>query len=370
MTKILFIHSSAELYGSDKSLLNIITHVNKEKFKIYVLLPCDGSLVQELKKIQQVNVDIFELAVLRRKNLSLIGGINYFVDFCKSMRFLFKYIEKNEIDIVDTNTSVVFPGAIAAKIMKRKSVWHIREIVKSQFENRVISFMVNSFSDCVIANSKSTAKALKVSEKKIRVIYNSIGEISCEKKSNSQIVVGMAGRINGRKGQKLFVDAASEIHKKYPDVIFKIAGDAYTGEEYIRKELEEYIREKKLEQIVILCGQVNNMKEFYSGIDIFVVPSIQPESFGLVVIEAMDCKIPVVATNHGGPTEIIEHGKDGFLVGYNSPEEMVKYILILIENPKLRQEIGEKGKEKKRTLFSVETMITKIENVFYEVVGE
>ena len=64
---------------------------------------------------------------------------------------------------------------------------------------------------------------------------------------------------------------------------------------------------KNLNNKVILLGQVDDMMSFYKGLDIFILPSIQPEPFGLVVIEAMNNKLPVVATNHGGPVEIIEN---------------------------------------------------------------
>ena len=77
MVNVLFIHSSSELYGSDRSLLNIVKYINKDKYKVHVILPCEGPLVEEMKKVKDVKVEIFEVAVLRRKNLSLKGGIAY-----------------------------------------------------------------------------------------------------------------------------------------------------------------------------------------------------------------------------------------------------------------------------------------------------
>ena len=62
------------MYGSDRSLLNIVKYIDKSEFKVHVILPCDGPLVDEMKKISGVTVEIFEVAVLRRKNLSVKGG--------------------------------------------------------------------------------------------------------------------------------------------------------------------------------------------------------------------------------------------------------------------------------------------------------
>lgn len=368
MKNILFIHSSSELYGSDRSLLNICKNIDKSKYNIFVILPCDGPLVTELKKVDGINLNIFEVAVLRRKNLSLKGGLQYLKEYKASLKYLKKFIIQNNIDIVDTNTAVVFPGAIAAKRCKKKSVWHIREIIKSNLENKVISFMMKRYSDLIVANSKATGKSLKVPQNKVRVIYNAVEE-KCGNtvKPHKQLTVGMAGRINRWKGQKLFVDMAEKINQKKPDVVFQIAGEAYTGEEHLKTELREYIAAKKLDSAVQLLGQVNNMQDFYSGIDIFVLPSIQPEPFGLVVIEAMEYGLPVVATNHGGPTEIITEGVDGYLVDYTKCDEMANRVLKLLEDENMRKKMGEAGMKKKHERFSVTSMVSKIENVFEEV---
>ena len=249
MKKILFLHSSAELYGSDRSLLNIITNIDKNEFEIHVMLPCDGPLVTLLSQIPNVTVSIFDFAVLRRKMLSIGGGISYVISFLKSKRHIKKYIKENKIDVVYTNTSVIFPGAIAAKASKIKSVWHVREIIKSNTENKVVSAIIKRYADVVIANSKETANALLVPQEKIRVIYNAVSEKEDSQiKEHSPLTVGMAGRINRWKGQKLFVDAAEIVHKKIPDAVFKIAGAAYTGEEFLEEELKQYIKETKEKQ--------------------------------------------------------------------------------------------------------------------------
>ena len=368
MKSILFVHSSSELYGSDRSLFNIVKNINKNKYKVYVVLPCPGPLVDEMKKVKGIHVDIFAIAVLRRKNLSLKGSLSYLRDFAKSMRFLKAYIREFKIDIVDTNTAVVFPGAIAAKRLKKKSVWHIREIISSALENKMISFMMDRYADLIIANSKATGDALLVNQDKVRVVYNAVDE----KKTSGNvphelITVGMAGRINRWKGQKLLVDAAAIVHKECPDVIFEIAGETYQGEDQIKADLESYITKKKLENTVRLLGQINDMESFYLSLDVFILPSIQPEPFGLVVIEAMEYKLPVVATNHGGPTEIITDGQDGYLVDYRNAQEMAKRIIELVKNEELRKRMGEFGLKKKRAQFSVSAMVQGIEAVFEEV---
>lgn len=363
---ILFIHSSSEMYGSDRSLYNIVKYLNKEKYNIFVFLPDKGALADELKKIPNVSTVVSHIAVIRRKNMSLAGACRYIKDFFDSYQQIKNYIRKNNIQIVYTNTSVVFPGAVAAKRMKIMSVWHIREIISKKSENMIISGIVNKYADVIVVNSKSTGRSLAVKKKKIKVIYNAIEEKDCIEKEyeRRQIVVGMAGRINRWKGQKLFVDAAEIVHKKHPELIFKIAGDPFEGEEYMGEQLESYIKEKKLEKNVILAGRIEDMDSFYQSLDIFVLPSIRPEPFGLVVIEAMQYGIPVIATNHGGPTEIIQNGQDGYLVDFNNAGEMADRIIYLTENPDIREYIGKNAIKKEKKFFSMNSMVKNIEKIF------
>lgn len=372
MKNILFVNSSSELYGADRSLINLVKNLDKEKFKSVVVLPEDGPLVKLLKEVDGVEVIIQNIAVLRRKNLSVKGMANYAKDFFQSISFFKKLIKEKNIDVVYTNTTVVFPGGIAAKSLKKKSVWHVREIISNKFERSVVAFVANRYSDVIIANSKATADAFCKSNK-MRVVYNAIESKGTEivnRPDGEEIVVGMAGRINRWKGQKLFVDMAEKVLKSGKKVKFLIAGDAYNGESRLVDDLKDYIKSKKLENDITLLGQVNDMDSFYRSLDIFVLPSIQPEPFGLVVIEAMDRGLPVVATRHGGPVEIIDDGINGYLVDYTEATEMSEKVLKLIEDKNLRKEIGLKGKEKREKMFNLENYVSGIEKVLLSMWGE
>ena len=106
------------------------------------------------------------------------------------------------------------------------------------------------------------------------------------------------------------------------------------------------------------------MGDFYNSPDIFVLPSIQPEPFGLVVIEAMEHKLPVVATNHGGPVEIVNNGKNGYLVDYRNADEMAARIVELLCDESKREAFGRNGYQKKQKVYSVPTMVRRIESIF------
>lgn len=382
MNNIVFLHSSSELYGSDRSLLNLVKNLDKDKFNITVILPEDGPLVDKINSFDNVEVIINELAVLRRKNLSLSGMSKYFIELIRSIKFINNLIKEKSIDIVYTNTSVIFVGGISAKICKVKSVWHIREIIKSKYERFIVSKIVNIFSDYIIANSKATAEAISKNKDKVKVVYNAIDieknsgledidEVYKEVaativKSNNKIKIGMAGRINRWKGQKLFVDMAKLVSEENDNVEFLIAGDVYKGEDYILDDLKGYILESGVKDKIGLLGQVDNMSNFYKKLDIFVLPSIQPEPFGLVVIEAMNNKLPVVATNHGGPVEIIDNNIDGFLVDYKDAREMAQVVNKLIKDKELRNYIATNAEKKVKEKFNVSRYVDEISYILEE----
>ena len=382
MNNIVFLHSSSELYGSDRSLLNLVKNLDKDKFNITVILPDDGPLVDKINSFDNVEVIINELAVLRRKNLSLSGMSKYFIELMRSIKFINNLIKEKSIDIVYTNTSVIFVGGISAKICKVKSVWHIREIIKSKYERFIVSKIVNIFSDYIIANSKATAEAISKNKDKVKVVYNAIDieknsdlkgidefykEVAATiVKSNNKIKIGMAGRINRWKGQKLFVDMAKLVSEENDNVEFLIAGDVYKGEDYILDDLKGYILESGVKDKIGLLGQVDNMSNFYKKLDIFVLPSIQPEPFGLVVIEAMNNKLPVVATNHGGPVEIIDNNIDGFLVDYKDAREMAQVVNKLIKDKELRNYISANAEKKVKKKFNVSRYVDEISYILEE----
>ena len=382
MNNIVFLHSSSELYGSDRSLLNLVKNLDKDKFNITVILPEDGPLVDKINSFDNVEVIINELAVLRRKNLSLSGMSKYFIELIRSIKFINNLIKEKSIDIVYTNTSVIFVGGISAKICKVKSVWHIREIIKSKYERFIVSKIVNIFSDYIIANSKATAEAISKNKDKVKVVYNAIDieknsgledidEVYKEVaativRSNNKIKIGMAGRINRWKGQKLFVDMAKLVSEENDNVEFLIAGDVYKGEDYILDDLKGYILESGVKDKIGLLGQVDNMSNSYKKLGIFVLPSIQPEPFGLVVIEAMNNKLPVVATNHGGPVEIIDNNIDGFLVDYKDAREMAQVVNKLIKDKELRNYISANAEKKVKEKFNVSRYVDEISYILEE----
>jgi glycosyltransferase involved in cell wall biosynthesis len=106
------------------------------------------------------------------------------------------------------------------------------------------------------------------------------------------------------------------------------------------------------------------MPDVFAAYDIFVLPSIWPEPFGLVVLEAMASGKPVVATAPGGPSETVANGQTGYLVKPSSPEEIASAIEKLIQDPQKRSRMGEAGRDRACKMFAIPRYVQQFQELY------
>jgi glycosyltransferase involved in cell wall biosynthesis len=112
------------------------------------------------------------------------------------------------------------------------------------------------------------------------------------------------------------------------------------------------------------------MPDVFAAFDIFVLPSILPEPFGLVVIEAMASGKPVVATAPGGPSETVVDGETGFLVPPSDASAMVQALEVLLADPQRRVSMGDAGRRRACEMFSLPRYVTEFEELYDAVLKE
>ena len=236
---------------------------------------------------------------------------------------------------------------------------------------------VNYQSDMIIANSHATAFSLKeygTEESKISVVHNGIyienfdDKLSKSKgmarlgfkKDSTPIIVGMVGHFRPWKGQHYFVESMKNARRYNNDIHYIIVG-GYHDQQYYQ-DVCEYIDLEGLSDKVTITGHQENVSELMACMDIVVVPSV-PEPFGLVVLEAMMMKKPVIAFNVGGPSEIIQHGETGILVSEIKSEALGDEIGVLSTDPLMRDRMGLNGRELLNSNFTCSVQAKNIESV-------
>lgn len=375
MQNILFIHQSAELYGSDKTLLYLVANLDKNKFFPIVILPNGGPLKVELEK-ENVKVIIAPVLKLYRKMFTPSNLLKFFNDYFKGTKTIKAIKKQHKIDFIYSNTLAVLLGFFYCFFHKTKHIWHIHEIIESPtiFTKFFRFFLNNSTNSVLIHNSIATANFWKC-KGKTQVIWNGIAtfpKIKTEEKetirntilnANTEIVFALVGRISRWKGQMLLLDSFHELIKTHQNIKLVYIGSAPPNQEHFLDALKEKIAGYDLTKNVEIIPFQENINQLWQSIDIAVVPSTEPEPFGLVAIEAMFAKKPVVAANHGGLMEIVVNNETGFLVEPNNKIALKEALEKLINNPELRATFGEKGLQRASENFSIENYVRKIQDI-------
>ena len=385
MSTILFVHQSADLYGSDRVLANIVVGCKAAGHTPIVLLPCEGELSTVFRTVG-IEVKIGEVVKVSRSLLSPRGLLSLPGRLRRSLAFIDGVVAGRKIDVVHSNTLAVLGGALWARRHRVPHLWHVHEIIESP---RLLSFgfplLVYALSDIAIANSRRTAAWLteRVPRlgRKTQAVWNGIERnvpFDAEQRERLRaqwgfgtetVVLGLVGRINRLKGHTLLLAALERVAADTPQIQFGLvfAGSPPLGQEHFLAALQDEIARSSLGDRVRLVGFQAEVWPLWDAVDIAVVPSIEPEAFGLVAIEAMASGKPVIAAGHGGLMEIVEHDVTGILFAPKSLAELQQAIEKMVGEPALCKAMGKQGLARQSRLFSVGSQVTTMLKVYEDL---
>lgn len=346
ISSILCVHQGYELYGSDRSFILSVS-ILKEMYpsaKITVIIPKDGPIRELLAKICDELIINEHLGILRKKELKK----NPFKLLVKIIQGVFSALSQSKpYDLVYVNTIVVLDYILAARFMRCPTVLHVREIPTGL--QRIIFSKILSFSKMnLIFNSFNTSQAFdSLENKNISVLLNGVeGFTHIPAKANGMTTthILLIGRLTQWKGQMFFLQALSRLfeYKKY-NIKVHIVGEVFEDQTTYKNELQTYVKDHNLENIVTFKPFTDNPKDEYEWSDIVIIPSIKPEPFGRVAIEAMSASRCVVAANHGGLTEIVQDKMNGILFEPNNINNLADMLHQLIASPDLIQKYSQQG---------------------------
>jgi len=365
--KILFLHTSSDLYGSSKILYLVAKKLHTEGHHVHLVVSEDGPLLEEFKKIG-ADTSIIRLGVLRKRYMNLPGIWNRLLVMISAYFKLRRLIRSEKFNLIYTNTTPVIIGGILSKMMGIPNIWHLHEIMDppASVLHRIFSAIIRSTSKKVIAVSDAVYQNWLpfIGEKKMVRVYNGI---PIEKDDSVQptiknelhidqntLLIGMIGRLNLHKGQFYFLEIAKELIKKNDALKFIIVGDAFTGYEYLYQKLENSIAELGLGKHVFYLGYRQDIPQIMKGLDLFVLPSIKPDPFPTVVLEAMADKKPMVATAQGGALEPVIDVVTGVHIPLDNAVIAAEKIQVLINDADFRISCGLNGRKRLEEVYSLE----------------
>jgi glycosyltransferase involved in cell wall biosynthesis len=382
MTTILYIHQASELYGSDKTLLYLVTRLDKTKYNPIVVLPGEGPLKEALLK-ENIKIIVTPVIKLHRKMFTIPYLSSLPLQVKKSIEHIQNETKGTKIDIVQSNTLAVLLGVFASRKLKAKHIWHVHEIIEHP---KVISNLypkiLNRFAHKVVCNSNATLHNLLSRnaklKNKLRLIHNGLdpaafkidNEASARQKlgyASKDIVITLVGRISRLKGHLLTLKVFNDFLKSNPNAKLLFTGSPVPGQEHYLEDVENKVNEYGLKNQVKIIPFQSDLSDIWKATDIAVVPSTEAESFGLVALEAMFSKKPVIATDLGGLKEIVVDNETGFLFENKNENALKTALQKLTSDKALRISFGEKGHERAVAEFSLDKYIQTFEQLYQEL---
>ena len=369
---ILVLHVVSDMYGSSKVLLQAVRALKALGHKVCVVVSEKGPLTEALE-LEGIETKIIRLGILRRRYLNVLGLLNRAGVLTRAFFALKKLCKQNQIDIIYTNTAPVIIGGILSKFTGIKNVWHLHEILEpSSLMHRFFGWLINATAQKVIVVSDAVYNnwSGRIGASKMVKVYNGFeaSDINVNVGANASVplreqlnlndntvLVGMVGRVNLIKGQFYFIQIAAAAKAAGLNCHFVMIGDAYKGYEYLYPQLESQITTLGLQNTITNLYYQPNDASLIQQLDIFVLPSIKPDSFPVVILEAMAADKPIIATNQGGAQEQIDDCVTGFLVPVNDAKIAAQKLGVLVNNPDMRTRMGQAGARKLQEQFSLAT---------------
>ena len=373
--RILQIIPNMEIGGAERTVLEITSFLKDTEFSSFVLTS-GGKLIGELEK---ENIEVIKLKIDKKNPYSIIKNFFLFI----------KIFREKKIDLVHVRSRAPAWSAIfaAKKIgIPVLTTWH-GHVSNSSFIKKIYnSIMLKG--DAVIANSAYTAerisKIYNIDLNKIDIISRGVNvesfegskfsntEISNMKKmwsvDNNKIIILFPARLTSWKGHLVTIEAINLLKKEkfFDQVIFLFAGEKAGAENYIKK-LNSIITKFKLQENIKLVERIENMPLAYHASDVVLSPSIEPEPFGRIPIEAQAAGKTIIASDHGAVKDTIKNGNNftGFKVKPNDPQALsiaIKQSIIM--DKKDLTKMHERAISNVKNNFSLENMCKKTLEVY------
>jgi glycosyltransferase involved in cell wall biosynthesis len=374
-SKILYVSHSGVIAGAEVCLLTLLGRLDRQRFEPVVIVPWSGPLRAEIEKLG-VTTHVVGVEWWIRGQAD--GG-SFPMKIFDAVEAIGKVLEREQPQIVHTNSSVVMAGALAASVAGIPHVWHVHEILSehprlsSIFPLPLIYAMMSTLSDRIIAVSEAVKRPLTtvIDPSRIATIHNGVdatrlavgesgslrGELSLP---DDAIVAATIGWLVAEKGHDNLLRAAAFARERGARIHYLIVGDGTLEAE---AELRRAIVRLGLEDAIHFLGPRNDIGRILQGIDFLIVPS-RAESFSLVAVEAMAVGRPVITTDCGGPSEIVVDGETGFIVPVDDSERLGGRILDLSSDVSLRAEMGTNGFARFAERFRAEVFTSRIEALY------
>lgn len=358
--KIIYISVRSDYGGGPAHIFQLLTHINRKMFLPFIAAPDYGCYAV---KFRSKVSGYFKLPHRKFSLITLIG--------------LCRFIKKNRIDLIHCHgKGGGIYGRLAGYITRQPVIYTFHGIhyigVMKKFYLLLEKILSNiSMKIIHVSNSEEQlAYRLKLHKReKSIVIYNGIDiyqfsnvtgrnriRVEFDIKDN-EFVIGTVARFNYQKGIELSLEIIKNL-KKYIPVRYMLVGD---GEE--REKIEKKIIKDNLSEIVIITGFRKDIPDLLSALDVYLSTS-RWEGLPYTLLEANAMRVPVVASDVPGNSEVIKDGDTGYLIKLDRNSEFVEKIINIYKNPGLRTSFTRNAYSNIEKLFNIYKMVEETEKIY------
>lgn len=282
-----------------------------------------------------------------------------------------RFLQQHRIDIVHLNNSILYnhDWVLAARTTGRRCVSHERGINRTyprsaRFWGRQLDAIL-----CISDAVRSTMVNAGVDPGNLHTVHNGFDPDEVHHRvpgreiraslgiAPGDDVVVMVGNLKAWKGQDTLVRAVDLVRRERPSVRCVLVGATARADQGFENELRQLVTSQGLEHHVVFAGFQQNVPDFIAVSDAVVHASVEPEPFGRVILEAMACRKPVVATRAGGVPEIVEDGQSGLLYPPGDVSALARSILRILDDPSEARRMGDAGHRRLMERFHIDRNI-------------
>ncbi len=386
--KVLYLNPTVAIGGAERSLLELVSGADRREVEPLAACITDGPLPRALR---EAGVDVrmnpypsFALKIGRGSLLSKLLLPLAAIALVPHVLRMTRLVRRERVRIVHTNgVKSHLVGSVVRLLTGCRLVWHVRDVLRPGPTRRLVGLLARLTVSKLVANSRTVAATFpNLPPGRLQIVYNGLdtdvyapGVPSPEVRASlglepDDFLIGAIGALAPLKGHIHIIRAAPRILAAVPNARILIVGrEMYLtlGHEGYRGVLEEEIRRQGVQGRVILAGHRDDPVEVLRNLDLLVHASVYPESFGRVLVEAMACGVPVVATALGGPTEILASEEQGILIPAGDPAAIAEAVIRLHREPERRKKMGIAGRERVIRAFSVERYVREVEAIYRDL---
>jgi glycosyltransferase involved in cell wall biosynthesis len=368
--KVLLIYYEPIPAGQTTHVLALARGLKARGHHITLVLPAD--LQRSIERFEQANVDVVPLA-LRKVTWHP-----------RAVADLIRLIQRRDFDVVHVHSQEAgLPGRVVASMAGSRSVVYTPQVVdirrvRWHWLYVLIERLLAQITDVIISVSESDRSRMirwGIPSHRIATIPNGIDLSAFEESvdvgglrramglEEGRFVVMQVGRLSPQKDPLAFVEGAALVARERPDAQFVLVGEGP-----LAGVVAERAQVLGLDGSVCLSGWRDEAFRLMAGADVISLTS-RWEGMPHVLLEAMACSRPVVSTAVNGCPEVVADGETGFLVPPGDVGSWAERVVDLLNDPARGEEMGRRGRDRVEEQFSLQKMVTRIEDLYLRVAG-